>query len=321
MERRRAIEELEEEYINNSNAPSTRRNKETHVSRYLDFCTFGKMRPYPVNEFKLCKYATHLANSMKTVQAIKAYCATVCEDNELKGYRPARRGLKFYRTIAGIQRNKHHHVHRAEPMTIELLMQIEQVVDVSQDKELAVWCSMLTGFFLVLRKSNLVPLKRVHDTVHNISRQDVKYSEGIMVIFIRWSKTNQLGQKIRPAPIVADNNNPICLVRWILHLVERVPAPPSCNLFSYRKGNDILPITYRDLMVTMRRWLDIVGQNSKKFSSHSLRRGATTTAFKANVPDVDIQRMGDWSSQCYRLYIEDDMPSRVKAWFKFNNKL
>ena len=54
-------------------------------------------------------------------------------------------------------------------MTNQLLEKILHVVDFEQDKQLVIWTSMLTGFNLVLRKSNIVPLKRVHDSVHNIS--------------------------------------------------------------------------------------------------------------------------------------------------------
>ena len=131
------------------------------------------MRPFPSSEFKLCKYASHLAKTMKTIQAIKAYCAYICEENEMRGRRPVRRGIKFYRTIAGIRRRKHHLVHRAEPMTTDLLNQIQPLVNVQDDKELAVWSAMLCGFNCVLRKSNLVPIKRMHDTAHNICRKDV----------------------------------------------------------------------------------------------------------------------------------------------------
>ena len=148
------------------------------------------MWPYPVTEFKLSKYATHLAEMVNTIQSIKAYCASVCEDNELKGYRPARKALKFYRTIAGIRICKHHQVKRAEPMTKQILLQLERVIYVTDDKQLTGWTALLSGFFLVLQSSNIVPLKRVHDTVHNLCRSDIKYSQGVMVVFIRWSKTN-----------------------------------------------------------------------------------------------------------------------------------
>ena len=96
------------------------------------------MQLYPVTEFKLSKYATHLAETVNTIQSIKAYCASVCEDNKLKGYRPARRALKFYRTIAGIRKRKHHQVKRVKPMTKQILLQLERVIDVTDDKQLTV---------------------------------------------------------------------------------------------------------------------------------------------------------------------------------------
>ena len=319
--RRKAIEELEEEYIKSYNAPSTRHNKETHLNRYLDFCALIKMKPFPISKFKICKYAMHLANTVKTIQAIKAYCSTVCDENEIRGFRPVHRGLKYYRMLAGIRRNKHHQVKRAQPMTPQLLERILQVVNLKNQKEFVIWSSMLTGYFVVLRKSNFVPMKRFHDTVHNICRRDVKYTSGVMVIFVRWSKMNQYGEKTRMVPIVGDNHKKICPVRWLLWMMDVIPAGPCHNLFSYRNvNNEIVPITYRDLMVHMRKWLNLIGENAKDFSSHSLRRGATTQAYKANLDETAIQRLGDWSSTCFRSYIEEDMQTKVKTWYKFNNK-
>ena len=132
---------------------------------------------------------------------------------------------------------------------------------------------MLTGFNLVLRKSNLVPLKRMHDTVHNISRNNVRYGNGVMVFVIDWSKTNQFGLDVQTPPLVANKHNPLCPVRWLLFMMDTIPAEPHHNLFSIRSRNGIKPITYRDLMTQMRRWLDAVGVDSSRFGSHSLRRG------------------------------------------------
>ena len=87
------------------------------------------MRAFPVTEFKLSKFASHLANTVKTVQSIKAYCAKVVEENELKGYRPAKCGLKFYKTISGIRNHLRHTVKRAKPMAEDLLKKIVTVVD------------------------------------------------------------------------------------------------------------------------------------------------------------------------------------------------
>ena len=117
-------------YIRSANKPGTQRNKQTHKNLYLAFCELNHMRPYPATEFKICKFASHLANSVKTVESIKAYCYTICEENELKGLKLVKRGLKYQKMLTGIRNHLHHRVKHAQPMTAQLLEQIEQLVDI-----------------------------------------------------------------------------------------------------------------------------------------------------------------------------------------------
>ena len=305
--------------MDSANKESTQRNHETRRKRYREFCDFSKMRPYPVNEFKLSKFATYLSDILKTVESIKAYCATICDENELKGFRAVRKGVKFHRTIAGIKRRLHHKVKRASPITPDLLSQIITVVNLTDDKEFVAWVATLTGYHLVLRKSNLVPLKRMHDGVQNISRKDVRYGEGVMVFMIDWSKTNQFHEEINPSPLVADKHSSICPVRWLLYMMRRIPAEPHHNLFSFKndKGS-VTPITYRDLMVNIRKWVKKLGKDPSAFSSHSLRRGASTVANKRQIDAATLKQMGQWRSDCYQRYIDVDLGSRIEAWYKFN---
>ena len=179
---------------------------------------------------------------------------------------------------------------------------------------------MVTGFHLILRKSNLVPLSRVHDEVHNIVRRDVHYKSGVMIIMVRWSKTNQFRERISKNPMIRNNNSLICPVRWILHMVHTVPAQPSQNLFSFYhpRLKRTVPITYRELMTKMRKWLELIGvTNSKKFSSHLLHRGGSTHAFDSKIPEHTIMDMGGWASDCYKRYIDMGISARIQAWKKF----
>ena len=97
-----------------------------------------------------------------------------------------------------------------------------------------------------------------------------------------------------------------------------IPSLPSHNLFCYNGQNGVTLITYRDLMVYMCRWLDLLGENVKSFSSHSLRRGRTTHAYKSEIPESDIQRMGHGRSECFRSYIHDYIQNRIVTCMKFN---
>ena len=292
-----------------------------HKNRYLEFSDFAHIKPYPVNEFKICKLATFLAQKMKTVESIERYVSTICDENEMKGFRPVRKGIKYYRAINGIKRSLHHKVKRVEPMTTKLLHKIRKAVNMNDQKDMVVWVTMISGFFMVLWKSNLVPLSQVHDMVHNICRSDVRYHKGVMVIIIRWSKTNQHGEKETEIPLVVHKGSEMCPVKWILHMVKTIPAKSNMNLFSYmhKKKGVVVPVTYRDLMETMRKWLDMIGVNSLKYSSHSLCRGATTHVYKSNIAETSIMRMEFWWLQCFRRYIKDDVETRIKAWFQMAN--
>ena len=59
-----------------------------------------------------------------------------------------------------------------------------------------------------------------------------------------------------------------------------------------------MPITYRDLMVNLRKWLDKLGKNSAAYSSHSLRRGHMTLCHKKSLSGRMIQELDAWSSEC-----------------------
>ena len=115
-----------------------------------------------------------------------------------------------------------------------------------------------------------------------------------------------------------NSDSATCPVEWLLYMMDVIPALRNHNLFSYIGDNGVVLITYCDLMVYMRRWLKLLGEDETKYSSHSLRRGVTSHAYKVQIPESDIQRMGHWRSQCFRNYIQDDMDNRIAACVKFN---
>ena len=321
LERRRALEDLQDGYVKTSNAPGTQRNFESRKKRYLEFCEYSNIRPYPSSEFKISKFATFLSRKMKTVESVKSYCTTISQEHELRGNKPIRFGLKYYKTIEGIRRALRHTVKRAQPITVRMLEKIERVINLKDQKEMVTWVSTVTGFHLLLRKSNLVPLTRAHDLAHNIARGDIRYHKGVMMVYIRWTKTNQLGE-LEKSPMVANKYSTICPVRWILYMVKQVPAGPQHNLFSYiNDKKQIVPITYRDLLMYIRKWLSLIGvKDAHAYSAHSLRRGSCTHAFEQQISERSIMEMGSWKSQCYKRYIQIGVETKVRNWYQFTSK-
>jgi len=80
-------------------------------------------------------------------------------------------------TLRGISRLNPHCVKQAAPLSPRILYQIYGVLDRSRHKDVSYWCSFLFAFFLVARKSNLVPNSR-SDVKKNrcLLKQNVQYS-------------------------------------------------------------------------------------------------------------------------------------------------
>ena len=134
-------------------------------------------------------YATYLSLTMVSIDSIKSYCSLVCELHELQGFEPVHRGRFFAKATLGI-RLLQHEVQRAQPITVEMLREMVNYVNIDVQKQLATWVAILFGFFMFLRKSNLVPVNRQHDPLHQLSRCDIKYMNKVLIAQIKWSKTN-----------------------------------------------------------------------------------------------------------------------------------
>ena len=193
----------------------------------------------------------------------------------------------------GIRRLLQHEAKQAQPVTIEMLLKIIEIVNVDNEKELATWVSILYGFFMYLRKSNLVPMKWEHDHLHQLSLSDIRYHEQVLTAEIKWSKTNQYGDNKFRVPIFKYKDSPIDQVDWLLYMVQRIPAQGFHNLFSFHNAQgELVPVTYADLTTQLRDWLERIGvQDVHTYSSHSLHRG-TMHAFNNKVPETTIQQLG-----------------------------
>ena len=215
----------------------------------------------------------------------------------------------------GIRCLLQHEIKRAQPITQEMLLQMVDLVDIEDQRQLSIWVSILFGFHLFLRKSNLVPVKRKHDVLHQLSRADIHYAEEVLVAKIKWSKTNQFGEKLR-VPVIRDRASPIDPVSWLLFMIKKIPAQGYHNPFSFTLDGQVVPVTYRDLTCQLREWLQQMGFNDvSRFSSHSLHRGGTTHAFNRRVPERTIQQLGSWASEAYKKYIEVTLESRLRVWY------
>lgn len=101
----------------------------------------------------------------------------------------------------------------------------------------------------------------------------------------------------------APPNSVCCPVSALKSLFELHPKPDDAPLFI--SANDE-PISRNVFIQRLKSTLSALGIDNAEYSGHSFRRGAATSAATAGFSDYEIQLMGRWKSNSYKLYI--DMP-------------
>jgi hypothetical protein len=92
----------------------------------------------------------------------------------------------------------------------------------------------------------------------------------------------------------------VCSVRALSRYLREVPPSPSGALFHLNNS----PFTKGRVVGYLSKALMEAGYPAHRFSGHSLRRGAATWAASIGMAGKEIQTLGRWNSDCYKLYID-----------------
>ena len=130
---------------------------------------------------------------------------------------------------------------------------------------------------------------------------------------LKWSKTNQLGDRQHYIPLLVMYQSALCPVRAFKNLIRLVPGGPQDPLFCIKRDKKLLPMTYKTVQVRLKQLVGVTGRAPEAYSSHSLRRGGATFAAAAGVPRHCIQQVGDWKSDAVDQYLHNHLGSRVQA--------
>lgn len=101
--------------------------------------------------------------------------------------------------------------------------------------------------------------------------------------------------------IAAAPGSSTCAVKSLKNLFTIQPLPSTAPLFADHLGK---PLTRSTFITTLKTRLASIGLDSTKYSGHSFRRGAATSAAAAGYSDYEIQLLGRWRSDAYKLYLD-----------------
>ena len=158
------------------------------------------------------------------------------------------------------------------------------------------------GYFGFLRSGELtVPADYNFDLPACLTLADIAVdshsSPSLLRVSIKQSKTDPFRQGVDL--FLGWTGKDLCPVSAILSYLA-VRGSASAPLFIFQDGK---PLTRSRLVHRLRLALRASGIDDSKYSGHSFRIGAATTAAAAGTQDSTIQMLGRWQSQAFLSYI------------------
>lgn len=143
-------------------------------------------------------------------------------------------------------------------------------------------------------------LKKANFVDTHATRSDVSFAEGNQhaVLRLKRSKTDieHSGVQIILAA-TGENTCPVAALRQ-LFLID--PQPSNAPLFRLNSGS----FSRQGVVAALKKKLIQAGIKETEFSGHSFRKGAAQYAADQGMLDENIQRLGRWTSNAFRLYFK-----------------
>ena len=321
LEDRTQFEQLKLEAMKtqaNTYAKGTRKNLRSAIRTFILFCVkFG--RPIcPTDRSTLMSFAQLMSLTVGYGHIKTLFWGVKLMHKALDEQFPED-DFQVDTTLKAIKRQLAGTPYQTLPITPEILTQMYLFVDINDPEQLANWCSILTGFRCLLRKSNLVPVsldKFNSETGLSRSKIMLPDDKDVALVYINWSKTNQFGNREIVIPMVADPVQALDPVFHLRLLFSTCILPDHLPAFSFVKKGRVRCVTYDKFTTGLRKLLDTAGYRSKSYSGHSLRRGGATFLYRLGADPLLIQASGDWQSDCYQRYIFLSLEQRLAAQIK-----
>ena len=131
-----------------------------------------------------------------------------------------------------------------------------------------------------------------------------------MLIFYKWSKTNQSSRKVAWIPICSVSDERFNVKFFMQKLFKSVKVSSDDPLFSFDKNKFH---TKFSLIRLLDSCVLNAGLSVSDYSWHSFRRGSAVFAFELGLADSAVQLLGDWSSPAFKQYLEFPFLKKVKV--------
>jgi len=297
------IKALQEETLLNlqsSKANNTVRAYKSDFNDFSLFCVQNGFKSLPSEPKIVSLYLTHLSTKDIKMSTLKRRLVSIGIIHKLKGYYLDTKHPSIIENIMGIKRRKGSVQKGKKPLLINYLKQIINVIDEDKNDEIKTIRDrsiILIGFSGGFRRNEIVSL----------DYDDLDFVPEGLKITLKRSKTDQFGEgTLKGLPYF--ENSQYCpvlsLKKWIK--ISNINSGPLFRRFS--KGSKLTDIRLTDQTVALliKKYLNLVGIDSKNYSGHSLRSGFATSAAESGAEERNIMAMtGHKSPEMVRRYIKE----------------
>ena len=304
------MDELVRFYLRSALAPSTQRTYGSAQKRYREFCSSTSLAALPLTESTLCKYVAHLAREKVKHKSIKTYLSALRNlqitsemgdpfQHSMPLLEQVLNGIKKDQAKSGILRPR-----ERLPITPDILRCIRRIweMDNTNPDVIMLWAACCTCFFGFLRCGEItVPSLQEYDPGYHLSDGDVKLDcashPSVATVNIKASKTDPFRQGV--TIYLGRTDNDLCPVAALAaYLASRASTPGP--FFRFLSG---APLTRSAFVSRVSHTLSAGGIDPSKYSGHSFRIGAASTAAARGIDDSLIKTLGRWKSSAYLLYV------------------
>ncbi len=183
MSGQRYLDEDVKSYRQSIFSESTKATYKIHLRSFLRFCLYIGYEPLPCTVETTCRYIAFLARSL-SYSSIPGYLNIIRLlhvesglDNSLSSYR-----IKSF--LKGVNRPIGRPPKQKLPITVEILKQMCNVLDLTICFNKVFWAVFLIAFFTVLRKGSLIPkdVKSFNPHTHLCHSSVIFVQEGFLLI-------------------------------------------------------------------------------------------------------------------------------------------
>ena len=222
----------------------------TQLNSYLLFCDYCAFEPFPVSKQAFLAYLAFLSKSLSCYRSLVNYVNILKHINKSLGADFSfMHNYDAFLTQRALRRIMGDCVRVTHPVTVDILLNIFQHFDFSNQLHICMHALFLFAFFSFLRISNLVPYASANchaDNAYFLKRQDVYFTASGAVLRVYRTKTIQFKQHVLDIPLPFIPNSILCPVTVLKKYFCTVPALDSSPLFivhhykiSNRKGTPV----------------------------------------------------------------------------------